>query len=746
MLTNKILLIVSYWGYPFGGGEEYLYQTAIWSTKEKIKTYWICFSDASNKKYDELSISDVDGFKIIKIPNGFNKDVLCDWVRLINPDIVHHQGHLRKEFYEVCASQRIPFLTGMHFWTGIIKLDSKTYNHDILKNISSHCIDNEFLELYDSKYCNLYSVSKFVTECVHKLTDKKINHTIYSGSSKIKCLLEKNDPLKNKYVTVINIHKKKGGELVLYLLENLVNIPFIVVRTEYESEELDEKIQNVINGRKENNNALCLFMDRLDDIRPVIAQTKIFLAPSIVDETFCRTVNEMMMNDVPVITTGCGNIKYLVENAGIIIDYENKRQWLNTVDELYNNETKMNEIISKTKIKYKEYSEEKCKNMYVDVVSQVLEQSKSNNIAIFVPWCDQGLGIQGRNYYNILCNNGYNTYIFSYNPYSGPAIELQKNPNEWNIKNVYYSSYDREHVKDSELLSFIKKHDIGKFIIPETCWYRIFDIARLMRENDVKCYAIPNIEIIRKDEMTKHKYFYKILCNNYACEKLFNYHNITNNEYVGYGIFDDKIQFRQKKCDDIIKFLFIGGMNAFSRKQIFEICEGFAQAYKINDKIHLTCTIQKTNLLEKDDVNKIEKYFDHPGITFIQKHLQYEDIIGLYYAHHVSIQLSKHEGLGLGFYEAVATGTPVLSLKTPPHNEIIIDNVNGWLIDCFYKDMMDNPNAFIQSAYFHPSVLCSKILEIANSDLQKISDTLMMDYNKRLSPYFFIKRFINALT
>ena len=39
------------------------------------------------------------------------------------------------------------------------------------------------------------------------------------------------------------------------------------------------------------------------------------LSPSIVDETFCRTVNEAMMNNIPIITSGQGNLKYLVENG-----------------------------------------------------------------------------------------------------------------------------------------------------------------------------------------------------------------------------------------------------------------------------------------------------------------------------------------------------------------------------------------------------------------------------------------------
>ena len=57
---------------------------------------------------------------------------------------------------------------------------------------------------------------------------------------------------------------------------------------------------------------------------------------------------------------------------------------------------------------------------------------------------------------------------------------------------------------NDEIMNFVIKCNIGKCLIPETCWFRIFEIARLLNESNVKCYAIPNIEIVRKDELYKH--------------------------------------------------------------------------------------------------------------------------------------------------------------------------------------------------------------------------------------------------
>lgn len=741
---NKIYILLSNWGFPFGGGEEYMYQTAQWTKELGMKNYWICFSSANNKPYEKLEIIETEYFTMIKVPGGIQEKSVYNLLKLIKPDIVHHQGGFRKLFHDVCAKLRIQFISGIHFWTGIIKLNPETFNVNILENYEKHSPEPDLKQLIESKYCTLYTVSKFVDECIQKICHVKVDHLAYSGSSKKTCYIPNLDIFANKFVTIINIHKFKGGELAYYLLETLKDVSFILIKTEYGSEELDAKIADLIKWRNENAYAESYLYERTNNIKAIYEKTKIFLASSIVDETFCRTANEAMMNGIPVITTGQGNLKYFLNGTEFIIPIYEKEKWAKIIKKLYFNKEELYNARQIMLQRYEEFSEEKCKSMFIDILNHAINISKERNIMIFTPWCDQGLGIQSRNYYNIL-KSEYNMHIFGVKPYNANScIELQKNPNEWLIDKIYYSKNDREHVTDIELIEFINKYNIGKFIIPETCWYRVFEIAKLLRSLDVKCYAVPNIEIVRRDEIYKHSYFYKILCNNHLCENLLNKHNLMQTEYIGYGIFDDKIIPKTKNIANIIKFLFIGGMNAFSRKHILEICEGFSLAYSENSNIQLTCTIQKTNLLEIEDQYKIKQYLNHPGITFIQEHLSYDKIIDLYYDSHISIQLSKHEGLGLGFYEALSTGTPVITLDVPPHNEIIINDVNGWLIPAYYKKMLDNPNSLIESAYFDPLYLKNKIIDISRIDLQPIYNSVIKDYNTRLNVEIFKQKFINS--
>lgn len=745
VLHGKIYLIVSLWAYPFGGGEEFLYQTMTWAKRLGMECYWLAFENADRKIFESLTIEDHDNGTVIKVPGGYSELVLKNWIKLISPDIVHHQGHNRLSMYAQCEKLRIEFLSGFHFWLGAIVLNPKYLNSDILENYKHHKADNELAVLYAKKYCNLYTVTEFVSNCIQKVTGTKITDHIYASSSHKKNKILSLNPINNRFVTLVNIHKLKGGELFLWLLQNCPNIPFLGIRTEYKSEELDQEIMKEIKKRENGHGALSIIMDRVSDPTLIYKNTKILLAPNLVDETFCRVVNEGMMNGIPVISTGKGNIKYLMGKHGYIISYDDKENWKKTIETLYNNDNLL-KLQSNTALQeYENFSESKAEKLFGNVVERVVMKSKERNMMIFTPWCDQGLGIQSRNYAHILQKNNYNVAIFAVKPYNANScLEMQKNKEAWYMDNIYYSPNNREEVKDIEILNFIKKYNIGKCLLPETCWFRVFEVAKLLHNNSVKCYAIPNIEIVRKDEIFKHRYFHKILCNNMLCKNIFNKYGLLKTEYIGYGI--DGINFQFKQISNEVKFLFIGGMNAFSRKHILDICEGFVMAAEKVENIKLTCTIQKTNLLEENDRNRINEYIDHPNINIIQDHLKYSDIINLYHTHDISIQVSKHEGLGLGFYEGCATGTPIITLDTPPHNEIIKDNVNGWIIPCYYKKMTDNTDPIFDSAYFNPAVLASKIIHIVKKNLHiNINKSLMIDYSNRLDIESFIRRFLDSI-
>lgn len=741
VFTNKIYLIATNWTYPFGGGEEFMYDTMEWAHNLGMISYWITFSDSKNKHFDKFMSTKHKYGTILNIPGGFNTETLYKWVYILKPDIIHHQGMFRQQFFVTAERLNIPFLTGFHFWTGGIILNEITQNIEIIKNAHMHKIHPEFEQLIKTNKCNFYCASSFVQECFKLITNVHISDIICPASSFERYKIKNLDSFESKYVVIINIHKYKGGLILLHLLKKCLNIHFMCIKTEHNSDDLDNLIQTEINIRNTTNTASCVYMERTYDMNSIYSQAKIIICASIVDETYCRIVNEAMMNGIPILTTHRGNIHYLVGDITPILDPEDYDEWVKAVNNLYTNIDLYNDMSNKMLKKYEDISENKSKIQFETVIRKTLLKSNEYNIGILTPWCDQGLGIQSRNYYNIIKSSKlYNIAIFAFKSYNATTDNnLQKNKKEWDIDNIYYSSHIREDITDTEIIQFCEKYNIGKMIIPETCWFRIFQIAQLLKHLNIKTYAIPNIEIVRKDELYKHNYFYKILNNNYLCGRLLSNLDVPN-IYIGYGIQD--IVLKEKKySDNIIKYLFIGGMNAFSRKQLINVCEGFIKAYENNQNIHITVCVQKM-----DGQHNLDKYTNYPGFTILQQHYTYKDIIELYYTHHISIQVSKHEGLGIGFYESVLTGTPVLTLNTPPHNEIILDTINGWHIQCYYKKMEDNDNALFDSAYFDINVFAQKILEISNIDkINHVIKNLKQNIDSHININIFKHRFLNAL-
>lgn len=716
-------LILTKWGYPFGGGEEFLYQTMKWV---KGPTYWISYTNPDNTPYETFKITREPHGTLIQVPFISHPSELVGWLRLLKPTVVHHQGADRLELFKICYGLGIKFITGIHFWNGVIKLNPITYNINIEQN--THEPDPEFITLLElaggvngpstdpssdpslasSSNLIIYSPSDFVKKVISNIFPSLSLPIVYAASSQLPPLSTHSSP---RFVTLINIHKLKGGEILLHLLKTLPSIPFMAIRTEPNSENLDKEIKKQI---KQNGNSLYIG-ERIKNIKFIYQNTKILLAPSLVDETFCRTVNEAMMHGIPVLSTGSGNIKYLLKDSGYIIPPTDLNEWTKVLGELYSNDKKLAAQKVLTLSAYSYHSEAIAINQFLPLLTPI------KTLMIFAPWCDQGLGIQARNYRDIL-NPYYNISIFSYKPYNaGSCIELQKKPEEWLIDNIYYSPNDRERVTDIELCKFVRKYGVVKCLIPETCFSRIFEIGKLLKSIGVKVYAIPNIEIVRKDEVYKHKVFHKILCNNYLCKNIFQSYGFKNAHYIGYGIRKNENVIDSATSaphlttpSSPINFLFIGGMNAFSRKHILDICEAFTIAHSHSPNITLTCTIQMTNALEVDDIAKLDKYKTHPNITMISSHLSYNKIQELYQQSHISIQVSKHEGLGLGFYEAISHNVPVITLNTPPHNEIIKDNINGFIIPCHYRPMTDNKDPLFDSAYFDPQDLANKIKEISD--------------------------------
>ena len=199
---------------------------------------------------------------------------------------------------------------------------------------------------------------------------------------------------------------------------------------------------------------------------------------------------------------------------------------------------------------------------------------------------------------------------------------------------------------------------------------------------------------------------------------------LNNVEYLGFKyVVPENIKIEEvnlnKQIDNEIHILHLSGLNGLFRKRTINIINIFEKLYQTDLKFKLNIVIQGNFNIE--DVSILNK----PFINLIQNHLSYREILNLYNKNHLSIQFSKHEGLGLGFYESTFMGTPLITLNAPPHNEIIHHNKNGFLLSCKVEkdEKPENSYTIIGQTQINDDVILSELKQIL-SDKNKINQVI----------------------
>ena len=119
----KTVLTLSEWGYPaFGGGENWLIDMSKMLIEENYEVYLICFSDVfNNESFKETKYINFDKIHIIQMEKNIQN--ILKLVKLINPDIINHQGINRLYYMKIANLLNIPFITGFCFWQNIIQMN-----------------------------------------------------------------------------------------------------------------------------------------------------------------------------------------------------------------------------------------------------------------------------------------------------------------------------------------------------------------------------------------------------------------------------------------------------------------------------------------------------------------------------------------------------------------------------------------------------------------------------------------------
>ena len=696
--AENAIVTISEWGYPaFGGGENWLLNMNKIFHELSYDPYFICFSNGfTGEPFTVMKLIDLEYCKVIQMP--FHYHEIAKLIRLIDPVCINHQGIKRLEILKLASLFEIPMITGFCFWNNIIK--------PVHNNIN--ILENETIEKDESfhiieKYCQTYSASPFVNDVIQKFFGKKVE-VIETISLKENYLITENTK-ENIYVSMVNCHSNKGGFLLKRLIHELpIEIPLLLVYTEKDDHLPLESIKKMIEKRNRKNPVNLLFEEK-KDIQLIYSMTKIMLIPSLCDETFCRVAYESKMNQIPILSLKSGNLTYLLKDYAVFLD-KDPTSWIDAINQLYNNPTS----ISPDQMLIDSFEKE-CKEKIKNIILQSKKKNyklRNNNIGLIAPWADQGLGIQARSYYHSLKEINYNPCILSYKPYHGCEENnyLQNNKKEWDYENITYSKNTREELQIEELIEFIFLNKCKKIVIIEATFEPIFKLLSFLKICGIEIYNVVNIECIRISELNNHSIFDKILCNNYNSYFVMNQFFPKSTSYLGFHLESEYIKkyIKINKIDLSLRFVCVGGLNSISRKNIDKLIELFEEILPNYKDIELHVYIQGVETHERlFDVEYSKIYIYYYSYEMNLKNISQNDIF---------IHLGGQEGLGLGFYEALYLGLPILTLNWTPNNEIIQDDKNGWLVKCKYGTVHENPECLIQRGIVDQTYLKDKIIKI----------------------------------
>jgi glycosyltransferase involved in cell wall biosynthesis len=268
----------------------------------------------------------------------------------------------------------------------------------------------------------------------------------------------------------------------------------------------------------------------------------------------------------------------------------------------------------------------------------------------------------------------------------------------------------------------------------------VFALARAAKPY-CQVVAVPNLEIVRLSELRQHAVFDKILCNNQFALDAFTKADLpTRAMYLGFVPVPVQRPPTVRKVpaeDRPVRYLLVGGRNAVSRKNVELVLRAVPL---VKRSFVLRVTSQKelpTRVMRHTGVGRAKR------VEFVVGDIPQDQLNAHYEWADVVFQVSRHEGLGLGFFEPLQFGKPVVSLDTPPHSEIIRDSVNGWLLKPVYSGVTEQQESLVNAAGFKPSELARLMETITLEKVHALRVT--EDYESRFKYDEFCDRFTSLL-
>jgi glycosyltransferase involved in cell wall biosynthesis len=129
-----------------------------------------------------------------------------------------------------------------------------------------------------------------------------------------------------KYVTLVNLNKNKGGDVLIEIAKAMPDVEFMGVIGAYDNQIINTSVGNIH------------YVKSTPQIKKLYGQTDILLVPSD-KESWGRVAVEAMSSGIPVIANPTEGLKESMSYAGIFANRDDITAWVNAIRKLKTNET-----------------------------------------------------------------------------------------------------------------------------------------------------------------------------------------------------------------------------------------------------------------------------------------------------------------------------------------------------------------------------------------------------------------------
>jgi glycosyltransferase involved in cell wall biosynthesis len=129
---------------------------------------------------------------------------------------------------------------------------------------------------------------------------------------------------KRVYVTLINLNRNKGGDVLIQIAKRMPDVQFLGVEGGYDTQIKDTSVKNI------------RYMKNTPKIQEIYSITKILLVPSQ-EESWGRVAVEAMSSGIPVIANPTPGLKEACGSAGFYASRVNISEWISAINQLLSN-------------------------------------------------------------------------------------------------------------------------------------------------------------------------------------------------------------------------------------------------------------------------------------------------------------------------------------------------------------------------------------------------------------------------